>query len=84
MGQELFLFGLGAATVVLLQVLYRRHGLSRFLCNGILGLLSGVAAVCLSPALGLSLSLNLFTGGVCLYLGPAGAVGLLALSFLWR
>lgn len=84
MTEGLLLFFLGIVTTLFLQWLWRRRALTGFLCHGMLGLLTGVAAVCLSPVLGLPFSLNLFTGGVCLYLGPAGAVGLLALAWLWQ
>ncbi len=81
---HLVCFGLGLVTTLLLQYLWKKRALTGFLCHGILGLLAGVAAVCLSPLVGVSLAFNLFTAGVCLYLGPAGAAGLLALSFLWQ
>ena len=65
-------------------LLVRRRFLAPFLFSAILGLLCGVAAVCVAPALSLRFSLNAFTGTVCVLLGPAGAAGLLMLSFLWE
>jgi len=73
-----------ALAAVFVFLLIRRRCLTGFLFSALLGLLGGVAAVCLAPVFSLRFSLNLFTGTVCVLLGPFGAAGLLALSFLWE
>lgn len=74
---------LSAAAAGLLILLLKKRMLTSFLLNGVMGLLCCVTAVCLAPALGMRFSLNLFTGTVCLLLGPSGAAGLILVSLFW-
>ncbi len=63
--------------------LHKRRMLISFLLNGVLGLLCCIVAVCLSPALGITVSFNMFTASVCALLGPGGAAGIVFICLIW-
>ncbi len=68
----------------LLYLLFKKRMLGAFVMSAILGLLTVVAVVCLSPLTGITLPVNALTVGTSVALGPAGALGLALLRVVWQ
>jgi inhibitor of the pro-sigma K processing machinery len=72
------------AVVVLVTAFYSRRPIRSLLGSGVQGLCALASVNVLAAFTGVSIGFNLFSGGVCLFLGVPGVILLLLLKVIFQ